>query len=245
MKLMQPIRCHEAPRSADPRTHRRGEGRWPLLITSLAAMCGAGTPLRELAGARGAALSRAAQLPARPGSPGQAARPPAGGLPVAAPVWIGRIGRSVQRRAFGAARPPNFGAQAGRRSCPRFKVPPCKVQGPAVQGSRSRRARFEVPPCKIQGSRCRCPRSKARGPRLGLPGPAVQGSAKKANPPRISPLAPASLRSGMGPLADRLSGGSSERGEEGWPRGAGARGGGSRARAGARARARARARAGA
>jgi len=65
----------------------------------------------------------------------------------------------------------------------------------------------------------------------------------KANPPRISPLAPASLRSGMGPLADRLSGGSSERGdspgEEGWPRGAGARGGGSRARAGARARARA------
>jgi len=190
-------------------------------------------PLRELAGARGAALSRAAQLPARPGSPGQAARPPAGGLPVAAPVWIGRIGRSVQRRAFGAARPPNFGAQAGRRSCPRFKVPPCKVQGPAVQGSR-----FEVPLSKVQGAWSQAGTPRSRCPRFSDESESPSGRGPRPEA-RVSPLAPPRCPRAARALSPTGCRGGSERGEEGWPRGAGARGGGSRARTGARAGARA------
>ena len=162
------------------------------------------------------------------------------------------VGCGVQRRARCREAPEAFRegfgslpgragrAQAGRRQ--HNEVPLSKVRGPAVQGSRSRCARFKVRGSawsnldlgKVQALD-QAARSQAGTPRLGLPGPAVQGASTKANPPRISSLRLAALGHAACPCRRQAVAGAASAGRRGGPAAGGARGGGIRARAGARA----------
>ena len=125
------------------------------------------------AGARGSSRRCSEQGCSAPGAPGQ----PGPGCP--APGWRAASGSP------GLDWPhwPQCPAAGLRcREAPELRGPGwqaelSKVQGPAVQGSRSRRARFEVPPCKVRGP-------AVQDSRFEVPLSEVQGAWSQAGTPR-------------------------------------------------------------